>query len=60
MTLQQLARLAREMREAQRIYFRSRTPEALERSKSLERRLDVAVKEILDPPPPGLFDREEG
>lgn len=59
MTVVELARLALETREAQRRYFRERTPEALERSKALEKRLDAAVKEILDPPPPGLFDREE-
>jgi hypothetical protein len=44
----ELAKMVAEMRLAQRTYFRVRTPEALEHSKELERRVDLAVKAILE------------
>ena len=56
MNTAELARLARDMRAAQRAYFRSRTPAALELSKALERQLDAAVARVLEGP--GLFDNE--
>ena len=37
--------LVAEMRDAQRDYFRRRSPEALERSKTLERRVDAALRD---------------
>lgn len=55
-SLRELAELVRAVRAAQRHYFRVRSPEALEESKRLERRLDGAVEEVLHPPAPGLFD----
>jgi hypothetical protein len=59
MTLKELALLVQQMRSAQRTYFKDRTTQALEASKRVERELDAAVKEILDPKPLGLFDRLE-
>lgn len=43
-----LAELARDIRNAQKTYFRDRTPQLLSVSKELERRLDQAVERILD------------
>lgn len=43
--IQALARLVREMREAQRDYFRTRSREALQVSKSLEAKVDRALHE---------------
>lgn len=57
-TIEELAGLARRMREAQRRYFRERTPGSLEESKRLERELDRATAEVLDPRPPSLFEEE--
>lgn len=62
MTTIELARLVREMREAQKLYFAARRKglagsAELELSKRTEKRLDVAVKEILDDQPamlPGM------
>ena len=53
-TREELARLALEMRRAQKEYFRTRSTGALEESKRLERQLDHAVDEILQQPT--LFD----
>ena len=40
----EFVRLVKDMRAAQRRYFRERTPQALEESKRLEREVDAAVK----------------
>jgi hypothetical protein len=45
----ELARLVAEMRAAQREYFRTRSTDALARSKSLERRVDEEVAGVLRP-----------
>lgn len=47
-------RLVREMRDAQRLYFRGRSAEALIRSKELERAVDGEIKRISEGPQ--LFD----
>ena len=57
MTVEALAKLGQQVREAQRQYFRTRTPAALEASKALEKRFDQACKETLEQP--GLFGRDE-
>jgi hypothetical protein len=57
MDLKALADLVRRMREAQRRYFAGRSTGDLEASKALERQVDAACREVLDPPQPGLFDR---
>lgn len=41
----QIIGLAEEMREAQKLYFRTRNPSALSKSKSLERRFDRLLEE---------------
>lgn len=46
--LTKFAALVQEMREAQNRYFRERTPEALSRSKQLERMVDAEAREITD------------
>ena len=43
--LEQIRNLASEVREAQKEYFRTRSTEALKRSKALERRLDGMLAE---------------
>ncbi len=45
-----LVRLTRTMREAQREYFRTRSSDVLEASKSLERQVDRAIEEFFAPP----------
>ena len=55
MTAQELARVVRDMRAAQGRYFRYRRPDDLERSKALEKQVDRAVEQILNPQM-GLFD----
>lgn len=55
MTLQELAKLAKSMRDAQKKYFRDRSPQNLNVSKDWERRLDTAVAEVLDEKGPSLF-----
>jgi hypothetical protein len=63
MTLDQLARMAKECRDSQKAYFKARKdghdPERLQAlliaSKSLESMLDGAVAEVLNPPKPNLF-----
>lgn len=47
----ELAELVRQMREAQRLYFRERSPQALSVAKELERRVDRAVDEVLNEQP---------
>ena len=46
----QLAELVNEMRQAQREFFRTRSSAAMDRAKSLERRVDTLVREILEQP----------
>ena len=41
----QIIDVAEEMREAQKLYFRTRNPSALSKSRSLERRLDKLLAE---------------
>lgn len=50
MTVIELAHQVIEMRDAQRRYFRTRTPAALDESKRLEKSLDETVRELLKPP----------
>jgi hypothetical protein len=50
MNAEVLFKLVVEMREAQRRYFRHRSGEDLERSKSLEKRVDLALREYLAAP----------
>lgn len=40
----EFVKLVKDMRAAQKRYFRDRTPAALEESKALEREVDAAVK----------------
>jgi hypothetical protein len=47
MTAIELAGLVVRMRRAQKAYFRSRTPTALEESRRVEKRVDEALAEIL-------------
>ena len=54
MTVEQLAELVQEMRNAQREYFRTRSGPALDRSKRLEKQVDEALGEVLRQP--GLFN----
>lgn len=49
--------LVRKMREAQQAYFRDRTYQSLALSKSLERQVDKAVRDIQDGQQ-DLFNRE--
>lgn len=48
MTVEGLAKLVREMRKKQKEYFRYRHATVLQESKDLERRVDIAVEEVLD------------
>lgn len=56
MTLQELAKQIKAMRDAQRKYFRDRSPQNLNASKDLERRLDQDVADVLDEKGPSLYD----
>jgi hypothetical protein len=62
MTTIELARRVLEVRQAQKLYFRTRTHEALDESKRLERELDKLADEILMDRPAmlPLFDAAEG
>ncbi len=51
MTAIELARRVKAVRDAQRRYFKSRTIEALDESRRLERELDKAIREILEDRP---------
>ncbi len=57
MSATELARLVAEMRSAQKEYFRTKSPTALDRSKQLERAVDQACKQILSQP--SLFSDDE-
>lgn len=50
-TLQEFARLVRDMRHNQRRYFATRKWDVLERSKELERKVDEVVEKVLDDTP---------
>jgi hypothetical protein len=54
--LKAFARLVNEMRQAQKEYFRTRSPAALERSKQLEKRVDEATADVFRQPT--FFDGE--
>ena len=54
MTTGELADLVRQMRDAQKAYFRTRNTFDLAISKDIERRVDRAVAAVLAPPT--LFD----
>lgn len=49
MTYAQFVAKVSEMRNAQKSYFRTRSAEFLNRSKSLEREVDKAVADFYDP-----------
>ena len=49
MTYAQFVAKVSEMRNAQKSYFRTRSPEFLNRSKSLEREVDKCIAEFYDP-----------
>ena len=49
MTYPQFVAKVSEMRNAQKSYFRTRSPEFLNRSKSLEREVDQAIADFYDP-----------
>jgi hypothetical protein len=57
MTLIELARLVRQMRALQKEFFTTpanrRAPDLVGRAKAMERQVDRAVDEVLEPP--GLF-----
>jgi hypothetical protein len=48
MTFEDFRNLVADLRHAQKEYFRTRSDAALERSKSLERRVDEALKALAD------------
>ncbi len=56
MDVETLARLVRDMRQHQKDYFRTKSGEELTASKDYEKRVDAAVKEVLEPTGPDLFD----
>lgn len=51
MTAFEIIKLAKETRDAQKAYFKNRTYSDLDRSKQLERQLDKAIDEYLNPNP---------
>jgi len=50
MNAKELAALVNEMRNAQKEFFRTRSSSAMDRAKSLEKKVDLACKELLDQP----------
>ena len=50
LAMEEFVKLVAEMRQAQKDYFKSRSPEALERAKNLERQVDEKTKFFLEPP----------
>jgi hypothetical protein len=46
MTFQQFQSLVADLRHAQKEYFRTRSDAALDKAKSLEKRVDAALKEL--------------
>ena len=57
MTHTEFVQLVKDMRQAQKDYFRTRTNASLVASKDLESQVDKAVKEFITPPAPQLFDK---
>jgi hypothetical protein len=55
MTPDEIIKLAKETRDQQKRYFLTRAKSELDKSKQLEKRLDKAIDEYLNPPPPDLF-----
>ena len=51
MTADQIIRLAKEMRDAQKAWFLFHNRADLDRSKKLERQVDAAIEEYLNPNP---------
>ena len=47
-TLREVAQLVRDMRDAQKTFFRNSSTMALSNAKALERRVDELVSEVLD------------
>ena len=47
--LKQFAVKVKQMRDAQKLYFRARHEDALKKSKQLEREIDEQVEHILNP-----------
>ncbi len=56
MTLIDLARQVREMRDRQKEYSRSRSDASLKEAKAAESRIDKLMNDIINPPQPTLFD----
>ena len=56
MTLEELARLGKQMRDSQERFFRSKNPLALKESQSYERHFDRVVHDVLHPPAPTFQD----
>ena len=48
MTEKEIIKLAKEMRDTQKSYFKTRSNTDLQRSRQLERRLDAKIKEYFD------------
>ena len=59
MKLKELAELVKQMRQAQRQYFKERSPQWLSQARELERRVDKAIADIQDKQKK-LFDDGEG
>ena len=51
MTEKEIIKLAKEMRDTQKSYFKTRSSTDLQRSRQLERRLDAEIEAYLDPQP---------
>ncbi len=49
MTADEIVKLAKEVRDAQKSYFLTRSRTELDRSKKLERTLDKAIEDYLNP-----------
>ena len=58
MDAKELARQVLHVLDMQKCYFRERSQTLLNECRDLERRLRATCKEILNPPQPGLFERE--
>ncbi len=54
--LRKLAVLAKQTRDAQKSYFRDRTRTGLDACKKLERKLDEAIKDVLEPVQAEIYD----
>lgn len=56
MTQEEFINLVRDMRKAQKEYFKTRDYLVLNRSKILERQVDAAIKSFEQPESPSLFE----